>query len=337
MMLVDGSTTRRLSSMMFLFAAFLQPTLALINGNNDYQHYRQQVAAGDHFAKDFYRANVKDDFLNTYSYYKPVTECMFVTTEPGSFIYSSKSDDAEVCGVHFLAGPDQNVEINFISFDVPCEHDGLISIVDGWELNGEIFPSEMDHRLSLKQRNSEFCGKSMGMKRTLVSSQNVAVIRYRIPVAGKGFTVLARFVNNPRPCNVVASSLTEPFTLRNYGRRINCTYVALYPGTVQIIALGVGITNFLGSIRATETGIIRKCDQKNPQDQVVIGGSYGLDTSKMEVVDSICGMNSKPDYREMVEYSVTSVKLISSGFFENSVTVQILPIKDDFHDTNITN
>lgn len=170
---------------------------------------------------------------------------MFVTTEPGSFIYTSKTDDEEVCGVHFLAGPDQKVEINFISFDVPCEHHGLISVkkitkrrnknsneilthlrlslrslsniyivkncnlyniyyciieqvVDGWELNGEVFPSEMDHRLPLKQRNSEFCGKSVGVKRTFVSSQNVAVIRYRIPKPGKGFTVLARFLKNPR-------------------------------------------------------------------------------------------------------------------------------------------
>lgn len=59
-------------------------------------------------------------------------------------------------------------------------------------------------------------------------------------------------------CNVLATSLTEPYTLRNYGRRINCTYVALYPGSVQVIALGVGVSNFLGSTRTTETGTIRK-------------------------------------------------------------------------------
>lgn len=71
-------------------------------------------------------------------------------------------------------------------------------MVDGWELNGEVFPSEIDHRLPLKQRSTEFCGKNIGMKRTFVSSQNVAVIQYRIPKAGKGFTVLARFIKNPR-------------------------------------------------------------------------------------------------------------------------------------------
>lgn len=71
-------------------------------------------------------------------------------------------------------------------------------VVDGWELNGEVFPSEMDHRLPLKQRSSEFCGKNIVVKRTFTSSQNAAVIQYRIPKPGKGFTVLATFLKNPR-------------------------------------------------------------------------------------------------------------------------------------------
>lgn len=41
------------------------------------------------------------------------------------------------------------------------------------------------------------------------------------------------------------------------------------------------------------------------------------------------------DYRELVEYSVTSVRLISSGSFENSVTVQIQPLKDELLDANL--
>lgn len=53
---------------------------------------------------------------------------MFITAEPGSFIYTSKTDDDEVCGIFFLAGPDQKVEINFLTFDIPCEHRGLISV-----------------------------------------------------------------------------------------------------------------------------------------------------------------------------------------------------------------
>ncbi|XP_078041677.1 corticotropin releasing hormone binding protein [Augochlora pura] len=331
MMVPDGSSGRL--PWLLLATGLFNIVDAVIKGSNDYQHYQQQLTA-DHLAKDFYRMDYKDGFLSSYPRFKPITDCIFVTTEPGAFIYTSKTDSEEVCGVHFLAGPDQKVEISFLSFDVPCEHHGLISALDGWEMDGEVFPSEMDHRLPLKQRISEFCGKNIGVKRSFVSSQNVAVVRYRIPKPGKGFTVLARFLKNPRPCNVLVTSLTEPFTLRNYGRRINCTYVALYPGTVQVIALGVGVTNLLGSSRTTETGTLRKCDERNPHDQAIIGGGYGLDTTQVQVVDSICGIDSKPDYHEVVEYSITSVRLISSGFFDNSVTVNIQPLKDEFLDRN---
>ncbi|XP_076232503.1 corticotropin releasing hormone binding protein [Calliopsis andreniformis] len=317
---------------LLLIIGFFGASSAVIKGNTDYQHYQQQLP--EDFSKDFYRPDLKGNLLSPYSRFKPVIDCIFVTTEPGSFMYTSKTDKEEVCGIYFLAEPDQKVEINFIDFDIPCEHHALISVVDGWELNNEVFPSDMDHQLSLKQRNDEFCGKNLGMKKTLLSSQNVAVIRYKVPKPGKGFTVFARFVKNPRPCNVLAASLNEPFTLRNYGRHINCTYVALYPGTVQIIALGVGVSNLLGSVHSTETGTLRKCDETNPHDQVIIGGSYSLDTSKVQIIDSICGMDSKPDYSELVGYSVTSVRLVSSGFFENSVTVQIQPLKDELLDAN---
>lgn len=321
-------------SKLLLVAGLLDASSAVIKGNTDYQHHQQQLPE-DHFSKDFYRPDLKGSLLNPYSRFKSITDCMFVTTEPGSFIYTSKTDTQEVCGIYFLAEPNQKVEISFITYDIPCESHALISVVDGWELNGELFPSETDHRLSLKQRNDEFCGKSMEMKKTFLSSQNVAVIRYRIPKPAKGFTILARFIKNPRPCNVLATSLSEPFTLRNYGRRINCTYIALYPGTVQIIALGVGVSHLFGSAYTTETGTLRKCDETNSHDQVVIGGGYSLDTSKVQIIDSVCGIDSKPDYRELVGYSVTSVRLISSGFFENSVTVQIQPLKDELLDANL--
>ncbi|CAL7942265.1 unnamed protein product [Xylocopa violacea] len=320
---------------LLLVVGFFNAASAAIKGNTDYQRYQQQLP-GDHFTKDFYRPDMKSGLLSSYTHSKSVTDCMFVTSEPGSFVYTSNSDDDEVCGIYFLAGPDEKVDINFVKFDVPCEHHGLVSVVDGWELNGEVFPSEMDHRLPLKQRSSEFCGKNIAVQKTFTSSQNAAVIQYRIPKPGKGFTVFARFVKNPRPCNVLAASISEPYTLRNYGRRINCTYAALYSGTVRVIALSVGVSNFLGSVRTTETGTLQKCDETSPQDQVIIGGSYGLDTSRVEIVDSICGVDSKPDFRELVEYPVTSVRLVSSGFFDNSVTVQILPLKDDLIDANLS-
>jgi len=63
-------------------------------------------------------------------------------------------------------------------------------------------------------------------------------------------------------CNVLSVSTTDPFTLRNYGRRINCTFTAVYPGIVRVIALGVGSSGSQGIARTTETGTLRKVRRK---------------------------------------------------------------------------
>lgn len=47
------------------------------------------------------------------------------------------------------------------------------------------------------------------------------------------------------------------------------------------------------------------------------------------------GLFHFPDYHEVVKYGVTSVRLISSGFFENSVTVEVLPLKNELLDANL--
>lgn len=57
-----------------------------------------------------------------------VADCMFVTSENGPFTYVSRSDDEVVCGIYFLTDPDRTVEIRFHSFDVPCDHRGLLAV-----------------------------------------------------------------------------------------------------------------------------------------------------------------------------------------------------------------
>lgn len=63
-------------------------------------------------------------------------------------------------------------------------------------------------------------------------------------------------------CNVLSVSTTEPFTLRNYGRRNNCTLTAVYPGIVNVIALGVGDGNSQDVVHTTETGTLHKVRNK---------------------------------------------------------------------------
>ncbi|XP_012231163.1 corticotropin-releasing factor-binding protein [Linepithema humile] len=292
--------------------------------------HRQQQISNEAVANILaFEMGGKASFEIPREHYRPITECTFVTSETGPLSYISQSDSDVVCGIYFLTDPDRTVEIYFHSFDVPCEHRGLLAIIDGWELNGEVFPSESDHPLPIKERVNEFCGKNRWYKKTFKTSQNAALLQYRIPATGKGFVVSAKYPKNPRPCNVLSVSTTDPFTLRNYGRRINCTFMAVYPGAVQVVALGVGGSSSHGVAHTTETGTLRKCETKSPRDQVQIGGSRGLDTTKLDVIDSICGIDSKPDVKELVAYDVTSVRLISSGYYDNSVTVAISPIIDD--------
>ncbi|XP_015603335.1 corticotropin-releasing factor-binding protein [Cephus cinctus] len=257
-----------------------------------------------------------------------ITDCLYVTSKAGYFVFKSPNDDPTVCGIYFLTDPDRQVELRFTFFDVPCERGGLASVVDGWELNGEIFPSATDHPLPIEDRVSEFCGKRV--KKVFLSSQNAALIQYRIPAKGKGFTVLARYPKQSTPCNVLVDSTADAFTLRNYGRRINCTLSAMYPAAIRVIALGVGVNTLHGTNREIETGTVHKCDKRGLHDQAQLGGSDGLDTSNLEILDSICGVDSKPDTRgRIVGCGVTSVRLTSSGLFDNSVTVTIRPATEN--------
>ncbi|XP_025156063.1 corticotropin-releasing factor-binding protein [Harpegnathos saltator] len=293
-------------------------------------HHRQQQISNDAVANIWaYEMGSKVLYDASREHYRTITDCMFVTSESGPFIYISQSDDKIVCGIYFLTDPDRIVEIYFHNFDVPCDHRGLLAVIDGWEMDGEIFPSEADHPLPMKERINEFCGKSKWYKRTFKSSQNAAILQYRIPMRGKGFVISARYPRNARPCNILSVSTTDPFILRNYGRQVNCTLMAVYPGVVQIIALGVGGSSLQSVAHTTETGTLHKCDTKNLRDRLEIGGSRGLDTAKLDVFDSICGIDSKPDVKELVPYEVTSVRLISSGYYDNSATVIINPIISD--------
>lgn len=311
------------TSIFFVVVAFHLARAAISN-----DHHQQQLIneAANILA---YEVGAKTSFAISREHYQSITDCMFVTSASGPFSYISPSDSDDVCGIYFLTDPDRKIEIHFDSFDVPCDHHGLLAVVDGWELNGELFPNEGDHSLPIKDRVTEFCGKNRWYrsKKIFTSSQNAALIQYRVPLRGRGFVVSARYPKNPRPCNVLSVSTTDPFTLRNYGRRINCTLMAVYPGTVEVIALGVSSSH--GLARMTETGTLHKCDAKSPQDQVQIGGSRDLDTTKLDVIDSICGIDSKPDIKEPVPYEVTVVRLISSGYCDNSVTVAIRSMIDN--------
>ena len=59
--------------------------------------------------------------------------------------------------------------------------------LDGWELNGQVFPNI--ESVTQTDEKTEFCSDNKPTK-SFVSSQNGALISYRITEVGKGFTIL---------------------------------------------------------------------------------------------------------------------------------------------------
>ncbi|KAL3280241.1 hypothetical protein HHI36_017736, partial [Cryptolaemus montrouzieri] len=262
-----------------------------------------------------------------------VTECIFMTSEEGEFYHKASTVDGSVCGIYIVGEPNQRVEVRFNYFDVPCANGGLVVFVDGWELNGELFPSPHDYPLPKETRFREYCDERK-IKQSFASSSNVALLQYRMPYRGSGFTITVRFIRNPTPCNVLLQGFEEVYTLKNYEKRSNCSISTLFPSAVRVDALSVGVVR--ADIRSSEveTGTIHKCQKRGLDDYVQIGGSLGLDNANMILADSICGLNSRPGkFEELIACGTTTIRMVSSGAFDNSVTIHLRQLDGD-EDTN---
>ncbi|XP_071449380.1 corticotropin-releasing factor-binding protein [Hetaerina americana] len=327
-----------------------------------------------------------------------ISDCIMVTSQEGEYYFKAPAagpgarvpgESTPVCGVYFVTDPERRVELTLNYLRVPCDAGGLISFMDGWELNGELFPSVEDHPLPLKDRFQEFCSGGAGgvvlkggagsaasasskrkkergfasapggTQRPLLSlgtSQNAALVQYRVPPSVRGlkgrtpdvygFSFSVRFPRNPTPCNILVEGTSDVYTLRNYGRAVNCSLATLFPARLRVLSLSVGsapgglpISNSIhqspsgigANKRNTEveTGTIHKCDKRGMPDYVEVGGAPGLDITNLAVSDSICGMDSRPGSTvETILCGVSSVRLVSSGWFDNAVTVALREAAD---------
>ena len=66
-------------------------------------------------------------------------------------------------------------------------------------MNGKVFPSEFDHALPMSSRAQEMCGRAEERVNlpTMYSSQNAALLQFRVPNRGGGFAFRVSFVHNP--------------------------------------------------------------------------------------------------------------------------------------------
>ncbi|XP_017770809.1 PREDICTED: corticotropin-releasing factor-binding protein isoform X2 [Nicrophorus vespilloides] len=258
-----------------------------------------------------------------------ITDCIYMASDEGRYYHKANQVDGTACGIYLFADPDQKIEVHFNNLDVSCDNGGLVSFVDGWELNGQFFPSPEDHPRPMESRYREFCNERK-VKQVFVSSQNVALIQYRMPARGSSFSFTVRFIKNPTPCNVLLQNTEDIVTLRNYGRRSNCSISALFPAAIRVVSLDVGVVSTGERAIEIETGTLHKCQKRGLEDYVQIGGSAGLDNAGLLLADSVCGIDSKPgDRSELIGCGTSTVRLVSSGGFDNSVTVIMRELNEE--------
>ncbi|XP_017480066.1 PREDICTED: corticotropin-releasing factor-binding protein-like, partial [Rhagoletis zephyria] len=276
-----------------------------------------------------------------------ITDCMHVASEPGDYVFKKvpymlpntkeaplmeaaiEGPTSEVCGLYVIGEPDTIVEITMKHYDVNCATGGLMAFVDGWELNGEYFPGIKDHHRGLEERVVEFCNNfkqwpRVANKKFFRSSQNAALLQYRIPLRGS-FIAHVRFHKITKPCNVLVQDTTAIFNMANSGYQRNCTISALFPATVAVANLKIGGKNVRGEKVNYDCGMY--------DDRLEIGGSSGLDAIAMEKAADVCGYSDQQGPEQAIFCGVTTVRLISTGRYQNHATVIIR--KADENDLDI--
>ncbi|XP_030370918.1 corticotropin-releasing factor-binding protein [Scaptodrosophila lebanonensis] len=226
----------------------------------------------------------------------------------------------DVCGLYVIGEPDTIVEITMKHYDVNCETGGLMAFVDGWELNGEYFPGIKDHHRPLEDRVFEFCNNykhwpRISNKKFFRSSQNAALLQYRIPARGS-FVANVRFHKITQPCNVLVQDTAAVYKMANYGHARNCTLSALFPASISLANLRIG-----GKIVRAQQKVNYDCNMFT--DRLEIGGSAGLDAGAMELASAVCGASNEPGPEQAIFCGVTNVRLLSTGRYQNQVAVVV--------------
>lgn len=253
-----------------------------------------------------------------------VQDCMTVSSKEEG-IWEYKSDGrTETCGLYLVTKPDQLVEITVHQMDVECDS-GLVVVFDGWELNGNVFPGDNDHPLGVEDRSTLLCSGTAS-KKVYVSSQNAALVSFKIPKEGQGFRISVKYIHNKDPCNILMSDMVGLFTLQNHGKARNCSLTTLlFPANFELMAVAVGPASLRHRRALGNQGLTSQCFP----DFVELGGSSELDSVNLATSQTLCGTESKPDKGLTVLCGSSTVRLVSSGEFDNSVTVLVKAATDD--------
>ncbi|XP_076005605.1 corticotropin-releasing factor-binding protein-like [Genypterus blacodes] len=241
--------------------------------------------------------------------------CLDMLATDGIFTFvASRAQLA--CAAFVIAEPSEVISLELSDVDIDCAAGDFIKIFDGWVLKGEKFPSSHDHPLPLHQRYTDYCSSAAPGVASR-SSQNVAMVFFRIQSPDSGFTLLVKKLHNPFPCNIMSQSPEGSFTMVMPHQRRNCSFSIIYPVEIRLteLSLGQAKSNELSPQRQVWSGCSRS------GDYVELLGGNGVDTSKMFPVADLCfSLSGLAQMKIGCDNSV--VRLVSSGNYINRVSFQ---------------
>ncbi|XP_034048105.1 corticotropin-releasing factor-binding protein isoform X2 [Thalassophryne amazonica] len=283
---------------------FLALCLCVLTGHS--RHVENDIIKDE--LSSFINSELKREMNEELIYRRPL-RCLDMVAVEGQFTFTAERPQLN-CAAFFMADPTELISIDYDNVDIDCRGGDFIKVFDGWVMKGERFPSVFDHPLLLHERYIDYCG-SGSIRRNVRSSQNVAMVFFRIHSAGSSFTITVRKLINPFPCNVISQTSEGSYTMVIPQQHKNCSFSIIYPVEVQISEFNLGrYDNFP---KRTMSG----CAESG--DYVQLLGGNVIDTSKLLPVTDFC-MSFTGRTNMKIGCDNTVVRMVSSGKFVSRVS-----------------
>ncbi|XP_054843290.1 corticotropin-releasing factor-binding protein [Eublepharis macularius] len=244
--------------------------------------------------------------------YRRALRCLDMLSIEGQFTFTAEQPQLH-CATFFIGEPEEFITVDFDFVSIDCHAGDFLKVFDGWILKGEKFPSSLDHPLPTSERYIDFCDGDH-VRSTIKSSQNVAMIFFRIHDPGNGFTLTIKKKTNLFPCNVISQTPAGRFTMVIPHQHRNCSFSIIYPVVIKISDLMLGHLNGLHikkpPARCGGTG-----------DFVELLGGNGLDPSRMFPLADLCHSFHGPAQMK-IGCDNTVLRMVSSGQHINRVTFE---------------
>ncbi|XP_071375869.1 corticotropin-releasing factor-binding protein-like [Centroberyx affinis] len=294
-----------LRAQLFLFLISLSSRMGLSRYIED-----NEASDGLHSLLSLDQKRESEDFV-----FRRPLRCLDMLATEGHFTFVASRPQL-ACAAFVIAEPNEVISLELSDVDIDCSAGDFIKMFDGWVLKGEKFPSSQDHPLPLHQRYTDYCSSTApaGASR---SSQNVAMVFFRIHSPDSGFTLVVKKLYNPFPCNIMSQSPEGSFTMVMPHQRRNCSFSVIYPVEIRLteLSLGQAKSNELSPQRQVWSGCA------GSGDYVELLGGNGVDTSKMFPVADLCfSLSGLAQMKIGCDNSV--VRLVSSGNYINRVSFQ---------------